>query len=240
MVPSASSARSGVHSNETNPSPPPVESYTPRRCPAAARMSSSPRSKNSSIGSLIPRPNASRSWSSYASDPVIALAKIVGFDVAPVTPRSTRRWKSPLSRRSRDRVSSQIDTPASCSCFRRFIRPSHLSSGRSGRQLFERHGRIGQPAHVHCLLGADHLLDRFSHVPDVHVHTGEYPAILHPERYELTGTAIATEHDLVPFRRISGVLHAHVVLVRVEVRHALVRGLVTQHRAARGRTLVER
>jgi hypothetical protein len=45
---------------------------------------------------------------------VIALAKIVGFDVAPVTLSSRISVaKSPLSSSCRDSVSSQIETPAS-------------------------------------------------------------------------------------------------------------------------------
>ena len=44
----------------------------------------------------------------------MALAKIVGFEVAPVTAASRiSRANSPVSSSSRDRVSSQIETPAS-------------------------------------------------------------------------------------------------------------------------------
>src|SRR4051812_39220428 len=241
IVPSVSSARSGVHSNDTKPSPPSVSSYAPRSRPAAARMSSRPSVKNSSWGPRTPRECASRSWSSYASEPVIAFAKIVGFEAAPVTPRSISRWKSPPSSRSRDSVSSQIDTPALRSSCRRFIRPSPSSFlCRCGHELLERDVRIRQPAHVHGLVGADHLLDRFGHVPDVHVHPGEYPAPLHPERYELPGGEIAPEDHLVPFRGVAAVLHSDVVLVREEVGHAVVRGLVAEHRAGRGGPLVER
>src|SRR2546423_3653554 len=113
----------------------------------------------------------------------MALAKIVGFEVAPVTPRSTSLSKSPLSSRSRERVSSQIDTPASRSAFRRFVSAFTfiVSLCRGRRELFERHVGVRQPAHVHPLPGADHLLDRLSHVPHVHVHSGQYPAAGHPE-----------------------------------------------------------
>jgi hypothetical protein len=45
---------------------------------------------------------------------VIAFAKIVGFEVAPLTAKSsTSAANRPLSRRSRDSVSNQIETPAS-------------------------------------------------------------------------------------------------------------------------------
>jgi hypothetical protein len=53
---------------------------------------------------------------------VIALAKIVGFDVAPVTAsREISAANSPLSSKSRDSVSSQIETPASRSRSSRFM-----------------------------------------------------------------------------------------------------------------------
>ena len=48
----------------------------------------------------------------------MALAKIAGLDVTPLTPRSTSRSKSPLSSSSRESVSSQIETPASRSSYR--------------------------------------------------------------------------------------------------------------------------
>jgi hypothetical protein len=58
---------------------------------------------------------------------VIALAKIVGFDVAPVTALSAISLaNSPLSSRSRERVSSQIETPACCSPCRRAFMPARL------------------------------------------------------------------------------------------------------------------
>jgi hypothetical protein len=59
---------------------------------------------------------------------VIALAKIVGFEVAPLTAKSrTSRAKSPVSSSSRERVSSQIETPASCKRCSRFIVPRSVS-----------------------------------------------------------------------------------------------------------------
>src|SRR3954453_964869 len=45
IVPSASSARSGVHSNEMKPSPPSVRAWTGRRIAAALRTSSSATAK---------------------------------------------------------------------------------------------------------------------------------------------------------------------------------------------------
>src|SRR4051812_7191004 len=144
----------------------------------------------------------------------MALAKIVGFEVAPVTPRSTRRAKSPLSRRSRERVSSQIDTPAFCESWRRFMvrSPSSMSGGR-GRELLERYAGIREPARVDGLPGPNQLLDRFRYVPYVHVHSGEYPAPGHPERDELALGRVPSVQDLVPFGGVAGVLHPNVVLV---------------------------
>ena len=66
------------------------------------------------VWSWTPELAASRSWSSYRSEPVIALAKIVGFEVAPVTAKSAiSAANAPLSSSSRESVSSQIETPAS-------------------------------------------------------------------------------------------------------------------------------
>jgi hypothetical protein len=65
---------------------------------------------------------AARSWSSYRSEPLIAWAKMVGFDVTPVTEESaTSVAKAPLSSSSRESVSSQIETPALRSSARRFM-----------------------------------------------------------------------------------------------------------------------
>jgi hypothetical protein len=53
---------------------------------------------------------------------VIAFAKMVGFDVAPVTDQlSISSAKAPLSSSSRDSVSSQIETPAPRSSWSRLI-----------------------------------------------------------------------------------------------------------------------
>src|SRR3954464_15628404 len=57
----------------------------------------------------------------------MASAKIVGFEVAPLTWKSwTRRSNSPDCKRSRDSVSSQIDTPALRSKSRRSMATSPL------------------------------------------------------------------------------------------------------------------
>lgn len=136
-VAALSSARSGVHSKATNPSVPPLASKAGRRRSAAARTSSSASSKKSSWGPRTPAETRSRSWLSYAFEPVIARAKMVGFEVAPVTASSEMlRANAPLSSSSRASVSSQIDTPASCSCPRRsrtLIRVSLLLMLSSGR-----------------------------------------------------------------------------------------------------------
>src|SRR5262249_46033868 len=51
-------------------------------------------------------------------EPVIAWAKMVGLDVAPVTLKlRISAENSPLCNSSRESVSSQIETPASCSRF---------------------------------------------------------------------------------------------------------------------------
>jgi len=50
---------------------------------------------------------ATQRWSSYRLEPLIALAKVVGFVVVPVTAKSrTSRSNSPVSSGSRDSVSS--------------------------------------------------------------------------------------------------------------------------------------
>src|SRR4051794_32961647 len=60
---------------------------------------------------------------------MMALAKIVGLEVAPVTASSeTRAANAPLSRRSRERSSSQIETPACCSACRRSMSRSGVPS----------------------------------------------------------------------------------------------------------------
>src|SRR5689334_19033561 len=67
----------------------------------------------------------STSWatcSSYRSPFAIAPAKMVGFVVTPTTYLSwTNAARLPVSMRSRDRSSSQIETPASDRAFRRSL-----------------------------------------------------------------------------------------------------------------------
>ena len=71
----------------------------------------------------MPDAAALRSWSSYRSEPVMALAKMVGLEVAPVIALSAiNRANAPLSSSSRESVSSQMETPAWWSCSRRFMR----------------------------------------------------------------------------------------------------------------------
>jgi len=64
IVACVSSARSGVHSNEMNPSVPRLCSWAGRSSRAAARMSSSASEKNSSRGSRSPPAASCRSWPS--------------------------------------------------------------------------------------------------------------------------------------------------------------------------------
>src|ERR687886_302235 len=65
---------------------------------------------------------SSRIWSSYSSPLERAEAKIVGLVVTPTTDDSRISCsRLPVLIRSRDRSSSQIETPASESCFSRSL-----------------------------------------------------------------------------------------------------------------------
>src|SRR5690606_11135118 len=78
-------------------------------------------------------------------------------------------------------------------------------------------------------------------VPDVDVHARQHPAVLHPERDELALAGVAPDDHLVvgAGRGPAAVLHAQVVLVGEEVRHAVVRLVPAEHGAGRGRAAVE-
>src|SRR6478752_8920782 len=120
MVPSVSLARSGSTSIETRPSA--------LSSPASGAKMSQALRTSSVVTSKITRSTdspLSTSWatcSSYRSPLAMAAAKIVGLVVTPTTALSLiRSARLPVSMRSRDRSSSQIDTPASASFFKRSL-----------------------------------------------------------------------------------------------------------------------
>src|SRR5688500_16558766 len=89
-----------------------VRSYTGRRTSQPQRTSYACRLRTASSIST-PRTARSRSCSSYALPSDSAFWKIDGFVVTPTTCLSlTRSAGLPVRRRSRDRSSSQIETPA--------------------------------------------------------------------------------------------------------------------------------
>ena len=109
----------------------------------------------------------------------MAAAKIVGFDVAPVTAQSAiSRANSPLSSSSRESVSSQIETPASCSALEAIHAALRACSGTSASSGTL---RIGEPPVVDRDAPADEPLDVVGDVPDVEVHAG-HDAIARPSR----------------------------------------------------------
>ena len=117
-----SRASPGSTSIETRPSTPSVASNTGRRTSQPRRTSSVVISKIASP-TLAPRSASAWTWSEYRSPSDSALAKIVGFVVTPTTCLSfTSRSRSPDSISSRDRSSSQMETPAALSA-------ASLSSG---------------------------------------------------------------------------------------------------------------
>src|SRR5688572_28604909 len=79
----------------------------------------------------------------------------------------------------------------------------------------------------------DQLLDLLVDVPHVDVHAGDDASVREPEGDELARRWVAAEDDLVPAGRVTGVLHADVVLVGEEVRDPVVGDLVPEHGARR-------
>src|SRR5690242_10185678 len=80
----------------------------------------------------------------------MAFSKIVGLEVTPVTASSrTIRSNSPEVRRLRRIVSSQIETPASCSCCSRFTRAPISDRGRHSKD----HSPTSRRSGVRTLLG---------------------------------------------------------------------------------------
>ena len=79
-----------------------------------ALRTSSVVSSNVAFDTSAPSAASRRTWSSYRSPSARAAAKIVGLVVTPTTWRSfTRSVRLPDSIRSRERSSSQMETPAS-------------------------------------------------------------------------------------------------------------------------------
>jgi hypothetical protein len=120
-VASVSNARVGATSIETRPSTPPVAANVGWRTSQAAWTSLVVSSKTT-FSTSSPSATSARTSSSYRSPSEIADAKIVGFVVTPTTDLClTRSARLPVSIRSRDRSSSQIETPASESAFSRSL-----------------------------------------------------------------------------------------------------------------------
>src|SRR6185437_15905430 len=78
--------------------------------------------------------------------------------------------------------------------------------------------RIREAPRIDLLARGNKVGDLVSDAPHVDVHAGEHPAAAAPEDNQLTSAAIAAHDDLVPLRRVPGVFHAEVVLIREEVR----------------------
>src|SRR5215207_11427329 len=111
-VASVSRASSGLTSSDTRPSMPPVCSQVPENTSQACWTSATVTSRTvSSIDA--PRAASSRTCASYACPFASADAKIVGLVVTPTTLLSViSSCRLPVVSRSRDRSSSQMDTPA--------------------------------------------------------------------------------------------------------------------------------
>ena len=98
---------------ETRPSTPLVASKTGFRTSQASRTSVVV-SANTVLSTSAPSEASLRTCSSYRSPSASAAAKIDGLVVTPTTwSFLMRSARLPLSMRSRDRSSSQIETPAS-------------------------------------------------------------------------------------------------------------------------------
>ncbi len=110
-VPAVSCASRGSTSIDTLPSRPPVASYTGRKTSQASLTSCVVRAKTAS-STLRPESASSRTWVSYACPSDSAAWKIDGFVVTPTTPLSSMSFcRLPEVRRSRERSSSQMETP---------------------------------------------------------------------------------------------------------------------------------
>src|ERR671912_2338877 len=111
MVPAVSCASRGSTSIDTLPSRPPVASYTGRKTSQASLTSCVVSAKTAS-STLLPESASSRTWVSYACPSDSAAWKIDGFVVTPTTPLPSMSFcRLPEVRRSRERSSSQMETP---------------------------------------------------------------------------------------------------------------------------------
>ena len=121
MVASVSRARPGSTSIETRPSTPWVAAEVAASTSQALRTSSVVRALIAS-STEESRAASSAICSSYASPLASAEAKIVGLVVTPTTDDSaTRSARLLVVSRSRERSSSQMDTPASARAFSRSL-----------------------------------------------------------------------------------------------------------------------
>src|SRR5436305_3168796 len=128
---------------------------------------------------------------------------------------SSANW--PPSRSSRERVSSQIDVPASCRLCRLGFGAivdcsSSLGCGLRDERV-EWRVSVAQRSEVNGLAGADQLLDVLVDIPNVDVHPSEHALLAQPEGDELAAVALAAEQHLIPLGCIARVLHPDFVLV---------------------------
>src|SRR5262249_46281663 len=72
---------------------------------------------------------------------------------------------------------------------------------RLAREAFERHLRVSELLWIDLGAGPDQVANLLVDVPDVDVHPGGDPAVLHPEGDELSRVHVAPEDDLVPVGR---------------------------------------
>src|SRR5690606_7646204 len=102
-------------------------------------------------------------------------------------------------------------------------------------------GRVGQLGPVGGGAGVDQGLDVVGDVPDVDVHAGHDLAVGQPEGDVLAAGEVAPDHHVVGLAGadVTGVLHAEVVLVGVEVGQPVVGGVLAEHGAGGDGGLVE-
>src|SRR5690606_24448525 len=101
--------------------------------------------------------------------------------------------------------------------------------------------RVGQLGPVGGGAGVDQGLDVVGDVPDVDVHAGHDLAVGQPEGDVLAAGEVAPDHHVVGLAGadVTGVLHAEVVLVGVEVGQPVVGGVLAEHGAGGDGGLVE-
>src|SRR5690625_4923487 len=123
-VPSVSCARYGSTSMDTRPSTPSVRAWISVKRSQAARTSAVV-SEVIAVATSAPSAGSAARSASYRVPSDSAAAKIDGFVVTPTTwswaMREARDWAPPPSSRSRDRSSSQTETPRRLSSDRWFV-----------------------------------------------------------------------------------------------------------------------